>query len=189
MDSLGWLVIAVIIVAAVAAGLWYMSQRRRSTTLRQRFGNEYERAVEQHGDRRKAELDLERREKRIEQLHIRPLSREEQDRFADAWRGVQARFVDNPGAAIGDADRLISDVMKARGYPVGDHEQRAADLSVEHSRVVERYRTALAIVERHRGGQADTEDLRNAMMHYRSLYEHLIGERVHVAGRSPEVNL
>lgn len=187
MSAFGWLILAIVVVA-LAAAAWWVYRRQRATKLRNRFGAEYERTVEAHGARN-AEAELTRREKRVESLSIRDLTREEQDRFADSWRRVQARFVDDPSGAIQDADVLLCQVMETRGYPVGDFEQRAADLSVAHGRVIDRYRTAHDLMIRDRRGEANTEDLRNAMVNYRALYEQLIGERVNVAGRSPEVNL
>ncbi len=183
MVSWIWLVVAVLVVIAVAAALWYYTQRRRSIDLRRRFGSEYDRAVETRG-RRAAELELEQREKRIEALNIRRLSRDEQEKFGSRWRAVQARFVDDPAGAMSDADVLVTELMRARGYPVGDFEQRAADLSVEHGRVIDHYRAAHDIAERHRRGQASTEDLRDGIVRYRALFEELLGERVQVAGRS-----
>lgn len=188
MSSWVWLILAIVVVAVIAGALWEYSRRQKAARLRNRFGTEYDRTVETHGARN-AEAELARRERRVEALNIRDLTREEQDRFADSWRRVQARFVDDPSGAIQDADVLVCEVMETRGYPVGDFEQRAADLSVAHGRVIDRYRTAHELFTRDRRGQASTEDLRNAMVHYRALYENLIGERVNVAGRSPEVNL
>jgi FtsZ-interacting cell division protein ZipA len=188
MSSLGWLILAIVVVAVVVGALWAYSKRQTAAKLRNRFGSEYDRTVETQGARN-AEAELTRREKRVEALNIRDLTRDEQDGFADRWRQVQARFVDDPSGAIQDADVLVCAVMETRGYPVGDFEQRAADLSVAHGRVIDRYRTAHELFTRDRRGEASTEDLRNAMVHYRALYENLIGERVNVAGRSPEVNL
>ncbi|HWR51929.1 MAG TPA: hypothetical protein VN428_12525 [Bryobacteraceae bacterium] len=188
MNSWVWLLLVTVVAALIAGALWAVAKRKKAANLRSRFGQEYDRTVEAHGARN-AEAELARREKRVEALPIRDLSREEQDHFADSWRRVQARFVDDPSGAIQDADALVCDVMETRGYPVGDFEQRAADLSVAHGRVIDRYRTAHELSVRNSRGQASTEDLRNAMVHYRALYENLIGERVNVAGRSPEVNL
>jgi hypothetical protein len=130
--------------------------------------------VTEHGDQRGAQAELEARQKRVEQLDIRSLSPSDRARFADAWRATQAHFVDDPSAAIGEADRLVTDVMKARGYPIGDFEQRAADVSVDHPRVVENYRAARDTALRNERGQASTEDLRQAMVHYRALFEDLL---------------
>src|SRR5207248_1966430 len=137
-------------------------------------GPEYDRLANEFGSPRRAESDLERREKRVEKIHIRALTKEEQSRFANAWREVQASFVDNPSTAVSRADGLVGDLMKTRGYPVGDFEQRAADVSVDHPRVVENYRAAHAIAVRRERGEANTEDLRSAMVHYRALFEDLL---------------
>ncbi len=186
MVSWIWIVVAVIVVIAIAGALWAFTQRRRSTDLRRRFGPEYDREVREHG-RRGAETELERRERRVEALEIRPISREDRERFGEEWRVVQARFVDDPRGAVTDADRLVGEVMRTRGYPVGDFEQRAADISVDHPHVVENYRAAHEIALRHKRGEASTEDLRKAMVHYRALFEELLGDRVRVAGRNTEV--
>ena len=168
------IVVLVIVVAAVAATAWWYSQKRRSEQLHQRFGPEYERAVDEHGDRGRAEAALEDRKERVEQLHLRPLSPEQRDRFGPEWRHLQARFVDVPAEAVKQADSLVAEVMAARGYPTGDFEQRVADVSVDHPQVVEHYRAAHVIALRNDGGQANTEDLRQAMVHYRALFENLL---------------
>jgi len=166
------LVIALIVVIGVAA--WLYMQKRRTEELRTSFGPEYDRAVRDHEDKGKAERVLEERKERVEQLHIRPLPHEDRERFAERWRSVQAQFVDDPKGATLEADRLVGEVMQARGYPVGDFEQRAADVSVNHPRVVEHYRAAHTITLRHERGEAETEDLRQAMVHYRALFEDLL---------------
>ena len=169
------IVVLVIVVAVVAATAWWYSQKRRSEQLHQRFGPEYERAVDEHGDRGRAEAALEDRKERVEQLHLRPLSADQRDRFGPEWRHLQARFVDVPEEAVKQADSLVAEVMAARGYPTGDFEQRVADVSVDHPQVVEHYRAAHAIALRtNEGGQANTEDLRQAMVHYRALFENLL---------------
>lgn len=174
MDTNTVIVIAIILVAAVAAfAVWQMQKTRR---LRDRFGSEYSRTVSEVGDRRKAEAELHAREKRMKTFDIRPLSAVDRDRFIKAWRDVQSEFVDSPKRAIGDADRLLGEIMSTRGYPVGDFDQRSADLSVDHPDVVENYRTAHDIALAHQKGQAGTEDLRQAMIHYRALFEDLVGE-------------
>src|SRR5205085_7778008 len=132
------------------------------------------RAVNQYGDQRKAEAELAAREKRVRKLEIRALASEEQRRFAGAWQKTQARFVDEPSQAVRDADGLVKEVMQARGYPVGDFEQRVSDVSVDHPNVVTNYRAAHDIAARNDSGNATTEDLRQALMHYRSLFEELL---------------
>jgi hypothetical protein len=175
MDQITLIVIIIVVaLVVVAVGVWMYLQKRRTEQVRERFGPEYDRAVTEHGDQRGAQAELEARQKRVEHLDIRPLSPSDRARFADAWRATQAHFVDDPSAAIGEADRLVTDVMKARGYPIGDFEQRAADVSVDHPRVVENYRAARDTALRNERGQASTEDLRQAMVHYRALFEDLL---------------
>ena len=143
----------------------------------QSFGPEYDRARQEHPDQRSAERELEERKERVEQLHIRSLSSDERDQFVERWRSAQAQFVDDPAGATRVADALIGEIMQARGYPVGDFEQRAADVSVDHPGVVEHYRAAHAIALRTDRGQADsgdTEDLRQAFVHYRALFDDLL---------------
>ena len=168
------LVAAVILIIAVAAWL-YMRKRKNTTAgLRQKFGPEYERAVLTHGSGRKAEAKLADREKRVEKLNLRDLDSMERDRFSQRWEAVQSRFVDSPKGAVAEADDLVSSVMKARGYPVADFDQRADDISVDHPRVMENYRSAHAIALRVGKDQASTEELRTAMIYYRSLFEELV---------------
>ncbi len=142
---------------------------------RSSFGPEYERTVRETDDRRRAEAELEARRRRVEDLDLRDIQPDDATRYASAWKAVQGRFVDDPPGAVGEADRLVGEVMAARGYPVTDFEQRAADLSVGHGTVVEQYREAHAIAARHATGDADTEDLRRAMVHYRALFSDLLG--------------
>jgi hypothetical protein len=168
------LVVAVIAVVAVAIVAWAVVQKMRTKKLRGRFGPEYERTVQQTGGRRKAEDELEARKKRVEKFNIRPLSPEEQTRFAKEWAATQARFVDDPKGAVADANRLVKELMEARGYPVGDFEQRAADVSVDHPRVVSNYRSAREIAARSEQGKATTEDLRKAVVSYRELFGELL---------------
>src|ERR1700685_1055100 len=164
----------VILVIAVVA--WLHVQKRRSTTagLRKKFGPEYERAVQKHGSERKAEAKLADRLERVEKLNIRDLDPLERDRFSKQWESVQSRFVDSPRGAVAEADDLVSSLMKTRGYPVSDFEQRAADISVDHPRVLENYRSAHTIALRVGKDEATTEELRTAMIHYRSLFEELV---------------
>jgi hypothetical protein len=170
------IVIAVAVILIIAVLAWLYVRKRRSTTadLRQRFGSEYERAVREHGSERKAEAKLTDREKRVEKLNIRDLDPMERERFSERWKSVQSRFVDSPKGAVAEADDLVSSLMKTRGYPISDFDQRAADISVDHPRVVENYRSAHEIALRVGKDQATTEDLRTAMIHYRSLFEELV---------------
>jgi hypothetical protein len=170
------IVLAAVVILIVAVLAWLYVRKRRSTTadLRQKFGPEYERAVLKHGSERKAEAKLSDREKRVEKLNIRDLDPMERERFLKRWESVQSRFVDSPKGAVTEADDLVSSLMKTRGYPVSDFDQRAADISVDHPRVVQNYRSAHEIALRVGKNEATTEDLRTAMIHYRSLFEELV---------------
>lgn len=163
-----------LLVIIMAGVLIWIGARRRSERLRRRFGPEYDRMVETAGRRRQAESELARRESRRAELDIRPLDRETRDEFARQWRDTQARFVDEPGPAVEDGDRLVGDVMRTRGYPVEDFQQREADLSVDHPLVLRHYRAAHGISIAYLHGEASTEDLRQAMIHYRALFEELL---------------
>jgi hypothetical protein len=167
--------VAVILVVAVLAWL-YVQRRRRTTTaeLRQRFGPEYELAVGEQGSERRAEAQLEAREKRVEKLTIRDLDPVERAHFSDRWRALQSRFVDDPKGVVTEADSLVSLLMQTRGYPLADFQQRAADISVDHPRVVANYRSGHEIALRLGNGEGTTEDLRTAMIHYRSLVDELV---------------
>jgi hypothetical protein len=170
-----WEIVAIVaIIVAVALGVMLLMYRRRSDHLRSRFGPEYERTVHESGGRRSAERELERREKRVERLHIHPLSPRHRDQFIAAWRNDQSRFVDDPSGAVTEADRLVQEVMKHRGYPVSDFDRRVEDISVDHPHLVQNYRAARDLAERNRRGQADTEELRRALVYYRALFEELL---------------
>jgi hypothetical protein len=168
------LFIALILILAVVAWLYRRNRLYATADMRKKFGPEYERAVLTHGSERKAEAKLSDREKRVEKLNIRDLDPTEHERFSKQWQAVQSRFVDSPKGAVAEADDLVSLVMKARGYPVADFDQRAADISVDHPRVVENYRSAHEIALRVGKDAATTEDLRTAMIHYRSLFDELV---------------
>jgi hypothetical protein len=171
------LIAVVVVVVLVLIGIAVMVARKRERDrLRDAFGPEYDRQVEASGGKLKAESELAAREKRIKKLDIRPLPPEQRKGFMEDWTRVQAGFVDDPEKSIALADALVADVMKARGYPVEDFEQRAADISVEHPGVVSNYRAAHEIAVRHRQGEAGTEDLRAAFIGYRSLFEELLRE-------------
>jgi hypothetical protein len=179
------IVVAIVAIAALVIVVgWLATERRRSMQLKERFGPEYDRAVASTGERRRAESELDARQRRVDQLQIRRLDANERDRFTAMWRVVQTRFVDEPPEAVHDADQLIGKVMAARGYPVADFEQRAADVSVDHPQVVDHYRIAHGIAERGDGSVADTEDLRQAMVHYRALFSDLL-ETGETAGETP----
>jgi hypothetical protein len=163
-----------IIAVALAVGIFLYTQWFRSKRLRGKFGPEYDRLVHDSGSARKAEDELLSRQKRVEKLHIRDLNQGEIDRFSDSWEAVQTAFVDSPREAVAQADRLIQEVMTVRGYPMSNFEQQAADISVDHPHVVQHYRAAHAIGGRDAAGSANTEDLRQAMVHYRALFEDLL---------------
>src|SRR5262245_48777629 len=170
-------VLTIIIVVAIAAAAilgWLYATKRHTDRLRERFGPEYDAALSKAGDRRRAEAELRARARRVEQLHIRHLDQEESVRFAERWRAVQARFVDDPRGAVAQANALVKELMQSRGYPIGDFDQRAADISVDHPHLVENYRAAREIAQRSEGGAADTDELRTAFMHYRRLFEELL---------------
>jgi hypothetical protein len=171
-----WVVVAVILVA-LAAVAWLVTRERRrkqSLRLRQRFGPEYSRVITERGDRAKAEAELLAREKRVEHLKLVSLSTEEAAKYGQDWGVLQTRFVDNPRGVVVEADRLVRDLMVRCGYPMADFERRAADISVDHPTVVEAYRSARAIAERDQQGQASTEDLRKAVVFYRTLFDELL---------------
>jgi len=178
MDTRVVIVLVVAVLAVIVVAAWLYLQTRRSDGLRKSFGPEYDRAQEEHPDQRSAERALEKRKERVEQLRIRALSPDERDRFAERWRSAQAQFVDDPAGATRAADELVGEVMQARGYPVGDFEQRAAHVSVDHPRVVEHFRAAHAIARRNDRrndpGDADSEDLRQAFVDYRALFDDLL---------------
>lgn len=167
--------VVVLLLIAVAVALYVRQRRKTSAGLRERFGPEYQFAVQQqHGSERKAEAQLADRETRVEMLKIRNLDPMERERYLREWQEVQARFVDYPKGAVTEADELISSLMQTRGYPVSDFDQRAADISVDHPRVVENYRSGHNIALRLGSGEASTEELRTAMIHYRSLFDELV---------------
>ena len=176
--STSTIIIIVLAIAVAALAAVIVLQRRRTRRLKTKFGPEYDRLVDREGSPRRAEAVLDSRQKRFQKLDIRRLSREECDRFAAEWRLVQEHFVDDPRRAIAEADQLINEALSARGYPMGDFEQKAADISVEHPQVVEDYRTAHEIAMRDERGRATTEDLRRAMQHYRNLFEHVLDARI-----------
>jgi hypothetical protein len=178
MNSAQIVILLVVVAAVVVAALVYMlARKRRSQNLREQFGPEYDRVVKKEGDVSKGERLLEFRQKHRKTLDIRPLTAEDQTRFSRRWSEVQGQFVDDPSGAVALADELIMEVMHARGYPTNDFTQRAADISVDHPVVVENYRAAHDIAQRRSRGQASTEDLRQAMVHYRTLFSELLEER------------
>jgi hypothetical protein len=183
MDTPTLLLIAgIVIVLVIAVAAVIAMQRNRSRRLKERFGPEYRHAVEHAGSRSKAEAELLERQKRVERLHIKPLSPTEAARFSQTWKALQARFVDNPKAVVIEADQLVHELMQKRGYPMGDFERRAADISVDHPAVVDHYRAAQAVVLR---DDSDTERLREAVVHYRILFDELLEVRESVHEPAP----
>ncbi len=169
------ILIGVVILLLLAAAVWLqMRKKKESQTLEKRFGPEYDRAVEELGSRPKAEAELKARQKRVEQLHIVPLAPAEARRFSESWRVLQGRFVDNPKDVLADADLLVRELMQKRGYPMGDFDSRAADISVDHPAVVDHYRAAHDIALRDRHGDVDTEGMRQAVIHLRALFAELL---------------
>jgi hypothetical protein len=178
MPTWAWIIIAVVaIVVVVGAIAAWLARQRQTDRLRERFGSEYDRTVSERGERAAAEEELADRERKREQVDIVPLAPEAREKYAGSWREVQTRFVDDPPGAVNDADRLVTDVMRERGYPIDDFEQRAADISVDHPDVVENYRAAHEIYLRQQNGGGETEDLRQAFVHYRALFEELLETR------------
>ena len=171
-----WMIVLIVGVSLLIAFAvtWIVIGKKRSAGLRRRFGTEYDHAMKTSGSRRRAEADLASRTKRVAQFDIHPLSAGDHDRFADRWRSTQAAFVDNPAGAVSDAGKLVEEVMRARGYPTGDFDQRAADISVDHPRFVENYREARDLALASQRGAARTEDLRRATVYYRALFEDLL---------------
>jgi hypothetical protein len=187
MDTTTLIIVALVVVVMALGGMLLM-QKRRSGHLQSRFGPEYERALKETGDKRKAEAELQQREKRVQKLAIRPLEPAARQRFTTDWRRIQAEFVDDPTDSLAHADVLIQEVMSTRGYPVENFEQVAADVSVDHPTVVQNYRSGHDIAVRHQRGEADTEDLRQAMIHYRELFDELVTEGAAEQRSPPSAN-
>lgn len=164
----------ILLLVALAAVVLIIVAQRRTRTLHEKFGPEYDRTLKSMKDRGKAEADLNKRIERVEELRIIPLSAADRSRFEQSWQADQARFVDDPRSAVKEADRLVSELMQVRGYPMADFGQRASDVSVNHPQVVSDYRAAHDIAERDAKGQANTEELRKAMVHYRALFRELL---------------
>lgn len=177
MDDQMQMRLAVVAVAVVVViVVWLLMKRRKTAALRARFGPEYDRLLQTTRTPAVVERELEQRQRRVESFSLKTLARDETEHFAQSWRAVQARFVDDPRGSVVEADRLIEEVMRARGYPVEDTARRLDDLSVEHGAVVNHYRSGREIV-RHGRGEASTEDLRKAMVHFRALFDELVGAR------------
>src|SRR3954463_13733304 len=168
-------IVLIIVVLVVLAAIFYGVQMGRRKKLQSTFGPEYDRAVADTGSRTEAEKELRERERRHAELELKPLNPESQAKYAAAWEEVQIQFVDNPSEAVGTADDLVTRLIAERGYPTGEYDERLADLSVEHANTLQHYRDAHEISERNRGGSASTEDLRQALVHYRALFADLLG--------------
>lgn len=178
-------IVVLVIAAVIVLVMRSRNQEKQTERLKSTFGSEYDSTVSDLGQKQ-AEAELVHREERVSSFDLRPLESGEAARFSERWTATQAKFVDDPGAAIAEADRLIGEVMEARGYPVSDFDQRAADLSVTHSEFVENYRGAHGVATAHSGGEASTEDLRRAMVQYRWLFDALLEEEDRPAERREE---
>jgi hypothetical protein len=177
-DTQTWIIIAAALaLGLVAIGTWLYTRRKQSHRLQEHFGPEYDRTVNESGSRSKGESELKAREKRVERLEIIPLASPDAARFTEAWRALQSRFIDNPKGVVVQAEQLVRELMEKRGYPMGDFERRAGDISVDHPGVVANYRSAQAIAQRDQQGTADTEELRKAVVHYRALFDELLEVR------------
>jgi hypothetical protein len=178
VDSTIWVLGIIAVLALLALVAWLRSRKKQSYRLAQRFGPEYGHTVDALGSRTKAEAELKSRESRVERLNIVALTPTDAARFSQAWSDLQGRFVDNPKGVVVQADQLVRELMSKRGYPVADFERRAADISVDHPAVVDHYRAAQAIALRDTRGEADTEELRKAVVHYRALFDELLEAKV-----------
>lgn len=181
MNTQTVLIVAALALVVIAAVVFALARRRRTAHLKERFGPEYERALAADGG--KAEALLAEREKRVEKLQIHPVPAELRERFVSSWQADQARFVDEPEAAVAEADALVQRVMEARGYPTGSVDQKGSDISVDHPAVMENYRAAHEVALKRERGEASTEDLRQAFVHYRALFDELLGVRQPLAAK------
>ncbi len=170
------IVVLVGLVLLIAVGIWLAMRKRRSDTLRDRYGDEYDRTVESAGGRGAAEANLAAREKRVADLDIRPLAPEERHRFTDEWREVKSTFVDSPVEAVLHADRMLTKMLQTRGFPMADFDRRYEDLTVNYADTARHYRAGHDIVERQHRGDATTEELRQAMKHYETLFDDMVNE-------------
>jgi hypothetical protein len=179
MPTWAWIVIVVVAALIVLGAIAAWTQQRKRSQLKERFGSEYDRTVSERGERKAAEKELAERERKRDQLDIVPLSPEAQKEYSASWKRVQGRFVDDPSTAVNEADRLVTNVMRDRGYPIDDFEQRADDISVDHPDVVQNYRAAHAVYVKagDDNGGASTEDLRRGFVHYRALFTELLESR------------
>lgn len=184
MDIKAAIILVIVLLVVVAVGAWLLQRKRTSDRLRNRFGPEYAKTIEATSTKREAEAELLGRAKRVDAFKLKALTPGEREHFTDAWRTVQADFIDNPKSAVARADLLLGEVMETRGYAVADFEQRSADLSVDHPVVVQNYRAAHDIAIRHGRGEAGTEDLRQAMIYYRALFDDLTVEAAPVVAKA-----
>jgi len=182
MDPLVIAGLAIVLTLVVGLLFW---QWQRNSRLRSQFASEYDRARDELG-RLRAQRELAHRERRVRRLNLRPLTREERTRFVTAWQEIQTQFVDDPAGAVAQGDRLVEDVMDARGYPIADFDQRIADLSVDHARIADDYRAVREIAHRHHRHEANTEDLRRALIHFRSVLDEMLENREAVPERVVE---
>jgi FtsZ-interacting cell division protein ZipA len=183
-----WLIAVIVIVIVIALVAVFATRSRRSTgsrQLKERFGTEYDRVAERTGDREQAERELAQRVERHERLEITALSPEQREHYVVAWRDVQRRFVDEPESTLGEADRLITQAMRDRGYPTEHFGQKIEDLSVDHAATIDAYREAHAIADRHEASGATTEELRRAMQHYRTVFEDIVGTQTTKGSDTP----
>jgi hypothetical protein len=174
--SAGQVIVLVIVLLVLIAAVLLAVRASRRKKLQKTFGPEYDRVVADTGSRADAEKELREREKRHAELELRELSPESKARYSSAWEEAQIQFVDNPGQAVATADDLVTDLIAERGYPTGDYDDQLANLSVDHARTLGHYRDAHEISRRSRDGEASTEDLRQALVHYRALFADLLGE-------------
>jgi hypothetical protein len=185
-----WIMIAagaivVLVVIGLIAGA---ARRKRSEKLRQSFGSEYDHAVESAGSRTRAEQDLIARAEEVKSYDIRPLTASEHSRFREDWNRIEMRFLERPTTAVVEADELVADIMRTQGYPMGDFEKYAASLSVKHPRVIEHYRAGHDAIDANRDGRSSTEELRQAMLHYRQLIDELLGGKTDAVRPVPVVH-
>ena len=174
MDPETLIPVIIVVAALIVIAAVLITRQRKSKHLKEQFGPEYDRAVDQHGNARNAEVILLEREKRVEKFSLRPLTPSDRERYAEEWAAIQRRFVDDPASAVNQADTLVNTVLAARGYPIGEAEQRAADISVNYPSLVQNYRSARGVMLRHSQSQASAEDLRLAMVNFRSLFGELL---------------
>lgn len=178
-----WIVIAVVVVVIVGLVVWTVSRRRRTSRLKQQFGPEYDRTVGERGEQRAGEAELLARQKKHDELEITALTPQARREHAAAWQKVQAEFVDDPEESVGRAERLVTRVMRDRGYPIDEFDQRAADISVDHPEVVDNYRSAHEIYASRKHGEIGTERARQAFVHYRALFDKLLGSEADVSAQ------